>query len=512
MIARDGECISLWQQVAEFETVIPLKQNEHQEFDVVIVGAGITGITTGYLLQLAGKKCLIVEANSIGFGTTGGTTAHLNTLLDTPYRDIIKDFGIDAARQVKEAATYAINFIKKTINTHSIDCQFEETSAFLFSQDDQQLKELKEILESCEKVGLDVHYADAITVPISFTGAFEVGMQGKFHPLLYVHGLAKKFEEAGGTIVQHSRVTGCEENGTSLHVTTETGDYNAHALIYATHIPTGINLLHLRCAPWRSYAMAVTLNNEREYPSGLAYDLYDPYHYYRTQQINDKKYLIVGGEDHKTGHVENTESQFLRLESHIRKYFDVKEIAYRWSSQYFDSADGLPYIGHLPGVAKNIYVATGYGGNGMIYGTIAGRVLCNIITQQNDELISLFSPSRLKPVAGFTNFMSHNLDVMKEFAGKILSKEKLQTLADISPGEGKVVKYENQVIALSKDMKGNIHALNSACTHMKCTVSWNLTEQSWDCPCHGARYSRLGKVLTGPADRDLKLIISGNDK
>ena len=485
--------------------------NDHREFDVAIVGAGITGITTAYLLQKAGKKCIVLESNSVGFGTTGGTTAHLNTLLDTPYRDIIKDFGIDAAMTVRKATTEAIDFIKNTIETLNIDCGFEETSAFLFSQDDNQLKELKEIFEACERVKLDARFSDTTPLPISFNGAFEVMHQGKFHPLRYIYGLAKSFEETGGVIAQNTRVIDCESDENIVLVKTETSGYKAKSVIYATHIPPGINLLHLRCAPWRSYAMAVTLNGDY-YPQGLAYDMYDPYHYYRTQEIDGNQYLIAGGEDHKTAHVENTESNFLRLESHIRKYFEVKEVAYRWSSQYFESTDGLPYIGHLPGASKNIYVATGFGGNGMTYGTIAADILCNLLTGKPDERIDLFSPGRIKPIAGFTNFVDHNADVVKEFAAKILTKEKLHALADIAPGEGRIVKFENQVIAVSKDTKGTIRALSPQCTHMKCTVAWNQTEQSWDCPCHGARYSLTGKVLTGPADKDLKLIISSTNK
>jgi len=486
--------------------------SEHLHFDVAIVGGGITGITTAFLLQKAGKKCIVLEANNIGFGTTGGTTAHLNTLLDTPYRDIIKDFSSNEAILLKRAAVDAIGFIKSTVKELNIDCGFEETNAYLFSQDESQLKELQEIYEGCESVGLDTNYADYIPVPISFNGAIEVKGHAKFHPLRYVYALAKKYEETGGTIVQNARVVECTEEKNGVLIKTEGSSYTAKSVIYATHIPPGINLLHLRCAPWRTYAMAVTLNNDNDYPQGLVYDLYDPYHYYRTQRIDGKNYLIVGGEDHKTAQVENTDSHFLRLESHIRKYFDVKEIANRWSSQYFESADGLPYIGHLPGAPENIYVATGFGGNGMIYGTIAAHLLCCIIMGTKNEWQNLFAPSRIKPVAGFTNFMDHNLDVVKELVGKILSKEKLNALADISPGEGKVVKFENQLIAISKDSRGNIHALNPLCTHMKCTVAWNLSEQSWDCPCHGARYSPTGKVLTGPASKDLKLIVSGNKK
>jgi Rieske Fe-S protein len=295
------------------------------------------------------------------------------------------------------------------------------------------------------------------------------------------------------------------DNTDPLIVKTDRGDIHASWLIYATHIPPGVNLLHLRCAPYRSYAMAVKLNDE-SYPAGLAYDMYDPYHYYRTQLIDGQQYLIAGGEDHKTAHEENTNAPFAKLESHIRKHFNVKEIAYRWSSQYFEPADGLPYIGHMPGQPGKILVATGFGGNGITYSHVAARLLSSIVLDKESPYIKLFDPNRIKPVAGFTNFVKENVDVAKQLITGFFSKEKIHELADIAPGEGKIVQHEGHTLALYKDEAGEVHTINPRCSHMKCTVNWNLTEKTWDCPCHGARYDANGIVLTGPADINLEKI------
>jgi nitrite reductase/ring-hydroxylating ferredoxin subunit len=289
-------------------------------------------------------------------------------------------------------------------------------------------------------------------------------------------------------------------------VETEKGVFKAKNIIYATHIPPGVNLLHLRCAPFRSYAMAVRIKSDT-YPPDLAYDMYDPYHYYRTQKVNGQNFLIVGGEDHKTGHEENTEKPFLRLESHIRKFFQIESIEYKWSSQYFEPADGLPYIGHLPGHSENIYVATGYGGNGITYGTAAALILKELLLNEQEKKYShLFNPNRIKPIAGFTNFLRHNADVAKLFVSKWFSHEDLEQFANLAPGEGKVVKYEENKMALFKDDEGVLHAINPICKHLKCEVKWNVAERSWDCPCHGARYSYDGKMMTGPADNDLEAV------
>jgi len=252
--------------------------------------------------------------------------------------------------------------------------------------------------------------------------------------------------------------------------------------------------------------MAIKLKNKRDYPDGLAYDMYDPYHYFRTQEVDGVTFFIAGGEDHKTAHEENTEACFARLEGFVRKFYNIDEIVFRWSSQYFEPVDGLPYIGHLPGHPQNMYVSTGYGGNGMTYSAIAALTLTEMIVSNKSEYEKLFDPNRIKPVAGFSNFVKEAADVTGKLIGGIFPKEKLEELADLAHGEARVIKYEGHSIALYKDESGNLHAVNPACTHIKCSVSWNSAEKSWDCPCHGSRFSYDGEMLTAPARKDLEII------
>lgn len=503
MIARDGSCTSLWQPGMPHYTAS--NKASDIEYDVAIVGGGITGISTALLLQEIGKKCILLEANTLCFGTSSGTTAHLNTLLDTPYTTITQNFGEENAKLVAAAARDAIELVKKNIQKYGIDCDFEETPAYLFSQTPEQTKDLQEIYESSMKAGLDIVYSKNIPVPIPFEQSLKINNQAKFHPLKYVYALAAAFEQAGGVIKQHCRVLNAEGDDT-LAIETSTGEWKAGTIIYATHIPMVINLLHLRCSPYRSYVMAVRLENDQDYPDALVYDSYDPYHYYRTHIIQGKKYLIAGGEDHKTAHEQNTAKCFLQLEAHIRKYFSVKEISYKWSSQYYESSDGLPYIGHLPGHPGNIYVATGFGGNGMVYSGVSALLLKSLVLGEENNYTKLFDPNRLKPVAGFVNFIKQNADVAGQLLSKIIPADKLDSFAELAPGEGRIVQYEGETIALHKDEQGALHAIHPSCTHMKCSVAWNMAERSWDCPCHGARFSGDGKVLNGPASYNLAII------
>ena len=499
---RDGNRTSIWQHSVEDSERLDIIDSK--EYDVVIIGAGITGVTTALLLQQAGKSCIIAEAKNPGFGTTGGTTAHLNNFYDTPYSKIIKDFGEDDALLMAQGAKAAIGLIKTNIETQQIDCDFEEKDAWLFAVDEKQNKMLDDIVSSANKVGVLMEYTDKSPFPIPHLKLARVPGQAQFNPMRYLNGLLEAFSNAGGKLIQQCRVTDIIE-GDVLSVETTLGTIRARNAIYATHIPPGVNLLHFRCAPYRSYAMGVKIKFD-EYPNGLGYDLNDPYYYYRTQEIDGEQYMIIGGEDHKTGHEDNTEQCFRRLESHIRTHFRVEEISFRWSSQYFEPTDGLPYIGNLPGKGSNLYVATGYGGNGMIYGPLAGLILSNILVNGESIYQELLDPNRLKPMAGFTNFVKEGADVVKQLVGALLPTEKLKEIADLAAGEARVVKLDGQVMGLYKDEQGALHAVNSACTHIKCTVNWNGAEKSWDCPCHGSRFSYDGEVLTAPALKPLQKV------
>ncbi len=501
---RDGALTSLWQHKMP-EYISKSKKTGDEIFDVLIVGGGITGITTALQLQKAGKKCILAEAHTIGFGTSGGTTAHLNTFMDNSYANIEKDFGEDNAQLLASAAREALDLVKKNIKEYAIDCEHSEQEGYLFSQDEKQTKELDDIYDASKKAGCEIRYENKIPVPVDFIKAVVFEKQAQFHPAKYFYALAKVFEDAGGVLLQGCRITGVHEKGDHLEIESFLGKIEARQLIYATHIPPGVNLLHFRCAPYRSYAMGIKLKNNK-YPDGLAYDMYDPYHYYRTQEVDGQKYLIAGGEDHKTAHQTNTEECFRKLEAYLRKYFDIEEVSFKWSSQFFAPADGLPYIGHLPGNPDNVFVATGFGGNGMTYSHVTALMLTDIIVKGESRYEKLFDPNRIKPVAGFENFVKEAADVVAKFIGDRFAKTKIKELAELAPGEAKVVKYEGDSIALYKDKNGLLHAVNPACTHVNCIVGWNTAEQTWDCPCHGARFSMDGEVLTGPARKDLEKI------
>lgn len=496
---RDGARKSIWQEeIRKFSSESDLDQL----YDVAVVGGGITGISTALKLQQAGKRCILLEAANIGFGTTGGTTAHLNDFFDTTFKEAISDFGQDNAQLFADTGQEAISIIQSNIHQFGIDCDFERKTAYLFALDEEQQKQLKDIVEGASEVGHKMTYVEDIPFPIPFKQAVSIPDQAQFHPVKYIKGLCEAFISLGGVIQEDCLCESHDEQDNHVVLETSKGEIKAKNVVYATHIPPGLSVLHTTNAPYRSYAIAFTLKSGN-YPKDLGYDLIDPYHYYRTQEIDGQTLLIAGGEDHKTGHEEDTGECFSRLENYVRKYFDVETVYYSWSSQYYEPADGFPYIGKLPGSSGKIFTATGFRGNGMILGTISSQIFTDLIVMGSSKYENVFSPSRIKPIAGFADFVKENAVVAYDFIKDKLFAEKINSLSEVKEGEAKVVKYEGESYAVYKETNGKVHLVKSTCPHAKCEVRWNSAELSWDCPCHGSRFNVNGKLLTGPTVKDL---------
>lgn len=504
---RDGNNKSFWQYNIEKEK---LQTYTETEFDTIIIGAGITGVTLAKELQNRGRSCLLIEKENPGFGTTGGTTAHINNFFDSSYDEIISNFGENSAVLLADAAKETIRYIKRNILQYHIACDFSECNYYLFSADEKQSKKLDDILDSHHKVGIDTIQTFSIPFTLTFEKAIEIKGQAQFHPLRYINKLLKEYTKQGGAIVTGTQVTEFNTANGIVTVTTNNDDvFTAKNLVWATHIPPGNNRFSVLLAPYRSYAVTLQLANPVKSMAQTA-DLYDPYHYSRYHKSDNNYFLIVGGFDHKTGDEDDTEKHFDELMKYVDENFKYKEIAAKWSSQFYQSADGLPYIGKMPG-QDNIYISTGFTGNGMTFGSMTSLIIPDLLDGKETELSKLLSPARIKPFASAGSVFDEVINASIHFVKDKFSADKIDELNEISNGEGRIIKHDGTTYAAYRDDKAKLHLLSPICPHTGYTVRWNPSEVSWDCPCHGSRFDIKGKLLNGPAMSDLKKIESIND-
>jgi glycine/D-amino acid oxidase-like deaminating enzyme/nitrite reductase/ring-hydroxylating ferredoxin subunit len=473
--------------------------------DVAIVGGGISGLTAAMLLRKNGLSVAIVEKSTIATGESGYTTAHLTEVIDTRYHKLISHFGESGARMAALSSRAAIDRIESLCEQHKIDCGFERLPGYLYTEHRDEIDELRKETEAMRKVSVNAEMLDDLPEAFRSIGAIRIENQAQFHPRKYMLGLARLIPHDGSHIFENSKVTEIHD-GRPCEVVTERGRIRCGNVLVLTNTPINNRVfLHTKLAAYRTYAIGAMLKEPLP-ARGLFWDTADPYHYIRTHRMDDgKEMLIVGGEDHKTGTRQNTDECYERLESYLRDRFDAGETQYRWSGQIMEPVDGLPFMG-LNSLCEHVYVATGYTGNGMTFGTLAGMILSDLILGRTNPWADLYDATRIKPLAGAAEFISENKDFPAYFVADRLSKGDVEFLSDIQPGEGKLVSLDGKKAAVYRDDKGHVHALNPVCPHLGCHVHWNSAEKSWDCPCHGSRFSCKGEVANGPAVENLKAI------
>ncbi len=485
--------------------------NEKLRADVVIVGAGIAGLTTAYLLARQGKKVVVLDDKTIGDGNTNRTTAHLASAIDDRFYEMERLHGEAGARLAYESHAGAIDKIEEIIKSENIDCDFSRLDGFLFAPHGESTDELKKELAAAKRAGVvGVEMVDRAPLSSFDTGtALRFPHQGQFHVLKYLSGLARAIEKNGGRIFTGTHAEKIEGGAQALVTTTHGQTVTADAVVVATNTPVNdIFAIHTKQAPYRTYAIGARL------PAGsvtkaLYWDTPDPYHYVRLQSVKEgvgnnasHDVLIVGGEDHKTGQANDMDERYRRLEAWTRERFPmIESVDYRWSGQVFETVDGLAYIGVNPGDAENVYIATGDSGMGMTHGTIAGILLTDLIMGRENPWTKLYNPSRLK-VGALGEFAKENVNVAEQYTDWASGGE-VDSVDQLKPGIGALVQRGLTKVAAYRDDAGTLFECSAVCTHLGCIVNWNNSEKTWDCPCHGSRFDTRGKVIQGPAISDL---------
>lgn len=477
--------------------------NEDVKVDVAIVGGGMVGITCAYLLKNEGLNVAVIEADHILQGTTGHTTAKITSQHNLIYDKIKKKMGQDMAQQYAQANESAIDLIEKIIKEKNIDCNFERRFNCVYTQDDNYVQQIADEAKTAADLGLKASYLDSLPLPFKIKAAVKFDNQAQFHPRKYLLALAKDIPGNGSHIFEGTKALDIEK-GNEYSVTTNQGyTVTASRVVIASHFPfyDGQALFFTRLFPERSYVVAIKIKDP--FPEGMYITAEDPGRSLRSIDTEDGELILVSGEHHKTGQGENTMNHYNKLRDFAEETFNVESIPYRWSTQDYSTADGVPYAGHLTADNPSLYVASGFGKWGMTNSTASAMLIRDLIVKNESPWQDVYNPSRFTPISSAKNFIKENINV----AGQLISG-KLSPVpddVDIKPGEAKVIEAKGQKSGAYRDEKGVLHIVDTTCTHLGCEVKWNEAEKSWDCPCHGSRYTYEGDIIDGPAKKPIRI-------
>ena len=495
-----GKPTSFWLDSTTETNFPPL---ENVTVDVAVIGAGIAGITAAYLLKKAGKTVALVEAKQVAASASGHTTAKVTSLHQLIYADLIDQIGEDKARLYGESNQAGVEFVASTVEQEGIDCDFQRNDTYSFAKSQDNLDKIQKEYDAAIKLGLPAEFVTKTTLPFEIAGAVKFTNQAQFHVRKYLLHLVNTIGGNGSYVFENSRVQTVEE-GRPCKVFANNTTLLATDVILTTHLPIiDTGLFFAKTYPQRSYIIGAKINPEKA-PEGMYIGVGKNYHSIRTTPTEDGGLLLlIGGGGHKVGAKSETEESYQELERYAHSHFGIDKIDYRWSTQDYESFDKLPYIGKLTPTNEHIYVATGFSLWGMSKGTMAGMILSDLVQNKANPWADLYDSLRATPFIT-TESIKNNLEVGMHWVGDRLKGLQNWSTDDVEPGEGKLITVNGDKVGVYKDETGKVTAVSATCPHLACIVNWNSAEKSWDCPCHGARYTCEGKVIQGPAVKDLE--------
>ena len=493
----------LWK--AETEPVKFPSLEDDASCDLAVIGSGIAGLSSAYEAARCGAQVLIIDRGEITSGMTARTTAHLVSEIDDRYFELINAVGEDGARLFHESQVAAINRIEAICRDEGIDANFMRLPGYLVPAEFSHTEELRKEYDACKKLGVAVEWAGESPLPLNDGAkALKFGGQGRFHPLKYCSGLLRAIERRGGRIYANTTYVDHDDDHDGVTIRTESGPLiRAAAALFATNSPVNDRVaIHTKQVPMRTYAMAGRVPRG-SVEDALIWDTLRPYHYVRLQPAtDDEDWLIVGGEDHRTGTANDMDDRFARIEAWSRERFPrLGKVEYRWSGQVMEPADCLPFSGRDG--SSRIYVHSGDSGTGMTNGVAGALNFIALYRNEKARFADLFDPAR-KPASGATirDYLKGQGPVIANMA-EYLGAGEVDSVDEIRPGEGAIVRHGASKHAVYRSDDGSITERSAVCTHVGCIVHWNSFEKCWDCPCHGSQFQPDGSVLNAPAIRPL---------
>ncbi len=494
-----GKHLSFWIDTTPRTDYPPLPGD--LSVDVAVLGGGITGLTAAVLLKRLGKTVAVVEMNRIAEGVTGNTTAKVTSQHKLIYDTLIKEHGGEKARLYAEANEAAIGRVASFVEEKNIDCDFRRLPAYVYAESGDDIPRLRDEVEAARRVGLPASFVEDGPLPFPVAGAVRFEEQAQFHVREYLLPLAEEILGDGSHIFENTRALDVEE-GLQCRVETDRGRVIARDVVVATHVPFLFEgQFWGKSYPQREYGVAARIG-ETIASEGMFINAGSPTRSVRTASRNGETVLIVVGEEHKPGEDPDTEKRYRNLERWARERFGVEDFQNRWSTQDYYSADLLPYAGRIGIGSEHVYVATAFRAWGMTNGTAAAMLLSDLIAGRDNPWAPLYDSTRTSPLTR-KSLYKEGVSEAGHFVRDRL-KGAGRGVADVAPGEGEVVGRPGEQTAVYRDPRGEVHAVSARCTHLGCIVSWNPAESSWDCPCHGSRFSVDGEVIHGPAVRNLE--------
>jgi glycine/D-amino acid oxidase-like deaminating enzyme/nitrite reductase/ring-hydroxylating ferredoxin subunit len=502
-LRTNGASLPVWLDTGPLPSYPPL--GGAIEADVCVIGGGLAGLTTAYLLSKAGQRVVLVEAFELAAGESGRTTAHWMPT-DDRYAEIERSFGSDGAKVVAQSFQAASGLAESIVRDEGIDCAFKRVDGYLYCLPGQDAKLLDEECEAARRAGVAVDFVQAVPGLSFDTGrALCFARQAQFHPTRYMAGLAEASTQRGARIFCGTRALGVKRAGDRQRVRTEQGHVDAHAVVVATNTPfIDRVVMHTKQSGYRTYVLALEVPRG-SVPEVLLWDTGDPYYYVRldgSEPQSPVELLIVGGADHKVGQEPDPDRHYVQIEQWVRERFPMAgAVRYRWSGQVMEPADGVAYLGRNPMDNDDVYVITGDSGTGMTHCTIGAMVVSDLILGRPNDWAALYDPAR-KATHALGEFVKEQANTLAQYKDLVTAGE-VKDVEQIAPGQGAVLRHGAKPLAVYRDEQAALHVCSAVCTHLGCVVHWNPAEKSWDCPCHASRFAVDGQVLHGPAPKPL---------
>lgn len=489
---------SIWLIQTEGKHYPPLSEDKHVH--TLIVGAGLSGLTTAYYLSNITSNVLIVEADEIGYGASGRNTGKVTSQHGFQYKKLIETHGIEKARQYYIAQEEAIDSIEAIIQEHDIDCSWSRQNAMLFTQEETKKAQIQEEYQACLDLGIPCTYIDQYDAPFPFVAGIRFENQGSYDPYRYLLGLSNRLDAQGIAIYEHSHAKHIQKdgsgwivevNGHTIHCqnivsATQTPMLDAFTFFYAKTYPS---VSHLAYLPMDHTALDMMINIEAPMQSYHSYD----------------DFLLCGGYAHRCG--VTTQEDYDAWLTSIQKTWDCMRPDIVWDTQDLVSHDHLPLIGSLSQTYPNFFIACGFSKWGNTNANVAGKLLSSMILKQEHPLIELFTPNRK---TSFLQPKCFQMNIQTAFA---FLKSWFPSFADqdCNIQEGKAIELGGHPYGMYRDERNEVYIVDLKCPHMGCVCNFNPVDHTWDCPCHGSRFSYDGSIIKGPTQDHLAPYQEGNN-